>query len=214
MRLSIGEPTWKTLDNETVEMLVGQELQNSLPALDELYAVTIRVADEEDSRAAAHSVGLALEIHTAGLFKLSGYRVDVFHGEGDVTVAFAQRVGFFAPVVQGQFQARFGVARNGEKGVGCISADGYLSSKLEAQFVGVEVYATVEIQNAVAGVNVLHVSSSSGLGSILARRAGLSFLYFADLRLGHDLSSRREEEAPVTDSHELKMRLENSLRAD
>jgi hypothetical protein len=27
MRLSLGEPTWKTLDRETVEMLVGQQVR-------------------------------------------------------------------------------------------------------------------------------------------------------------------------------------------
>jgi len=58
-----------------------------LPTLDKLYAVAIRVSDEEDARAATHSVRLALEVHSAHPFQLFGEGVEVLDGEGDVTVA-------------------------------------------------------------------------------------------------------------------------------
>ena len=73
--LTIGEPTWKTLDRETVEMSVGQEVLYVLAALDELYAVSVRVAHKEDPAAAAHGVGLTLEVHTPCLLELAGQRV-------------------------------------------------------------------------------------------------------------------------------------------
>ena len=38
-----------------------------LLALDELYAVAVRVFDEEEAGAAAHGVRLALELHATGL---------------------------------------------------------------------------------------------------------------------------------------------------
>jgi len=141
-------------------------------------------------------VRLALEVYTAGVLKLSGNGVDVFYGEGDVTVAFAQRVGFVASVVQGQFQARFRVAGYGEEGVGRVVADGYLASKLKAQFVGVEVYAPVKIQNTVAGVDVLHASSSVSLRSILARRPDL-FAVLCGLESGPRPLATEKEEAHV-----------------
>jgi hypothetical protein len=47
-------------------------LRQPLLALDELYAVTVRIADEEDAGAAAHGVRFALEVYATGLFELAG----------------------------------------------------------------------------------------------------------------------------------------------
>src|SRR5215216_3725359 len=141
------------------EKVLGME---RLVSLDKFYAVAIGVADEEDAGAAAHGVRLALEVHAPSFFEFFGQRVEVFHGEGDVAVAFTQSVGFLATVVQGQLQARLGIAGHGEESVRRVIADGNLAGELEAQFVGVEVYAAVEVQNSIAGVDVLHDRSSVG----------------------------------------------------
>ena len=57
--------------------------------LDELYAVAVRVADEEDPASTAHGVGLALEVYSTGLLELLRQGIEILDGEGDVTVAFA-----------------------------------------------------------------------------------------------------------------------------
>jgi hypothetical protein len=45
-------------------------------------------------------VGLALEVHPAGLLELLSQGVEVFDGEGDVAVALAEGIGLLAAVVE------------------------------------------------------------------------------------------------------------------
>jgi hypothetical protein len=73
-----------------------------------------------------------------------------------MAVAFAQSVGIFAVVVEGELEAGLGVAGDGKESVGGIVTDGGLAGELETELVGVEVEATVEVENPVAGVYVLH----------------------------------------------------------
>lgn len=129
---------------------------SSIPPFDELDTVTVGVFDEEDAGAAAHRVGFALEVDAAGFFQFVRQRVEVFDGEGDVTVAFTERVRLAPVVVEGEFQAGFGVAGDGEEGVGGVVSDGDLPREFETELVGIEVDAPVEIQDPVTGVYVLH----------------------------------------------------------
>jgi hypothetical protein len=69
-----------------------------------------------------------------------------------------------AVVVEGELQARLGVAGDGEEGVGSVVADGALADELEAELVGVEVETPIEVQDPVAGMHVLHRNSFSAVG--------------------------------------------------
>jgi hypothetical protein len=62
-----------------------------------------------------------------------------------VAVAFAQSIGLLAVVIEGKLEAGFGVAGDGEECVGSVVAYGSLTGELEAEFVGIEVEAPVEI---------------------------------------------------------------------
>src|ERR687898_1005991 len=125
-------------------------------ALDELYPVAVGIFDEEDPGPAAHGVRLALEVHTAGFFESICQGVEVFDGEGDVTVAGPELIGFLLVVVEGELQSGLGVAWHGEECVGRVVADRRLAGELQAKLVRVEIYAPVEIQDPVAGVYVAH----------------------------------------------------------
>jgi hypothetical protein len=48
-------------------------------------------------------------------------------------------------VIEGKLEAGFGVAGDGEECVGSVVAYGSLTGELEAEFVGIEVEAPVEI---------------------------------------------------------------------
>src|SRR5215210_2456505 len=125
-------------------------------ALDELYPVAVGILDEEDPGPAAHSVRFALEVHAAGFFEPVSQGVEVFDGEGDVAVACPEFVGLILVVIEGELQSGLGVAGHGEEGVGRIVSYRRFTGELQAQFVRVEIYAPVEIQDPVAGVDVLH----------------------------------------------------------
>ena len=64
-----------------------------LLAFDELYAVAVGVFHEEEAGTATHGVWFALEVYAAGLFEFIREGVEVFDGEGYVTVAVSQLVG-------------------------------------------------------------------------------------------------------------------------
>src|SRR5215218_3200977 len=130
-----------------------------LLALDELYSVAVGIFDEKEPGPAAHGVRPALEVHAAGFFEPVRQGVEVFDGEGDVTVAGPEFVGFLLIVVEGELESRLGVARHGEESVGRIVADGCLAGELQAELVLVEIYAPVKIQDPIAGVYVLHARS-------------------------------------------------------
>src|SRR5215217_4849575 len=129
-----------------------------LLAFYELDSVAVGILDEKDSGPASHGVRLALEIHTPGFFEPIRKGVEVFDGEGDVAVAGPELVGFVLVVVEGELEARLGVAGHGEESVGRIVADGRLAGELQAKLVRIEIYAPVEIQDPVAGVYVPHRS--------------------------------------------------------
>src|SRR4028118_255046 len=75
-------------------------------ALYKLEAVAVWVADKEDAGAAAHGVGLALELHPAGGLQLLGQGVEVLDGEGDVAVAGAEPVRLLLARVVGDTRPR------------------------------------------------------------------------------------------------------------
>src|SRR5215213_7495022 len=135
-----------------------RSLKGLLLAFYELDSVAVGILDEEDSGPASHSVRLALEIHTPGFFEPVRQGVEVFDGEGDVAVAGPELVGFVLVVVEGELEARLWVAGHGEEGVGRVVADGRLAGELQAKLVRIEIYAPVEIQDPVAGVQVPHRS--------------------------------------------------------
>lgn len=72
-----------------------------------------------------------------------------------MAVAFAQGVGLIAVMVEGELEAGFGITGDGEEGVGGLVADGDLAGELEPELVGVKVEAAIEVENPVAGVDVL-----------------------------------------------------------
>jgi hypothetical protein len=61
-------------------------------------------------------------------------------------------------VVEGELEAGLGISGDGEESVGSVVTDGGLAGELEAEFVGVEVEATVEVEDPVAGVYVFHAA--------------------------------------------------------
>jgi hypothetical protein len=69
--------------------------------------------------------------------------IQILDGEGDVAVAFAQGVGLFAVVVEGELEAGLGIAGDGEEGVGGFLADGVFAGELEPELVGVKVEAAI-----------------------------------------------------------------------
>ena len=67
----------------------ARALAGTLPAFCKLYAVPVRVADEEDSGSAAHRVRLALEVHATSLLESGRQSVEVLDGERHMTITFA-----------------------------------------------------------------------------------------------------------------------------
>src|ERR687898_258096 len=166
-----------------------------LLAFYELDPVAVGIFDEEDPGPAAHGVRLALEVHAACFFEPVSQGVEVFDGEGDVTVSCPELVGFLLVVIEGELQPGLGIAWHGEEGVGRIVADRRLAGELQAKLVRVEIYAPVEIQDPVASVYVPHGSllsvaqhfslSACQLVSISARRlaGGSSALQLVSFRV-------------------------------
>src|ERR687894_1343306 len=134
-----------------------------LRALDEFYPVAVGIFGEEDPGPAAHAMRLSLEVHTACFFEPVRQGVEVFDGEGDVTVAGPELVGLLLVVVEGELQSGLWVAWHGEEGVGRVVANRRLAGELQAKLVRVEIYAPFEIQDPVARVHVAHGRSFQSL---------------------------------------------------
>ena len=61
-------------------------------------------------------------------------------------------------MVEGQLEARLGVARDSQEGVGRIVADGDRTGEFQAQLVRLEIYAPFQVEDPVASVNVPQVA--------------------------------------------------------
>jgi hypothetical protein len=134
----------------------GGEATLLLPfPLDEFDAVSVGVFDEEDAGSAPHRVWFALEIHASGLFEFVCEGIEVFDGERDVGVSLAERVWLGLIVIQREFEARLGVAGDGEESVRRVVSDRNLPSEFEAEFVRIKINAPVEVENPITCVDVL-----------------------------------------------------------
>ena len=58
-------------------------------------------------------------------------------------------------MVEGQLEAWLRIAGDSQEGVGRVVADGDLAGEIQAQLVRVEIYAPVQVEDPIAGVNVL-----------------------------------------------------------
>src|SRR4051794_6975845 len=124
-----------------------------LPALDELDPVAVRIADEAQARAAlADAVRRLLGLDALLAQALEG-AVEILHGDRDVVVAGAELVAVDAVVV-GQLEPRI-VARQAHEDVDRLVADRHPGALLEAERF-VEADGTVDVADAIAGVQELH----------------------------------------------------------